>query len=827
MPERELAARREDQARVGQAWFGIDGDVVGLVRLHAEAHAAADPARRGVVLADERELIHARAFVDGEERVEVVARFGRGDLDPERAVGRGRVLVPHARRAGVAGVGGLARLLRRVTVRRGENRVGPLKSDRAAEEVVGRPLLELPAQPGGTAHAGRAVQRDLVPLVGEHGEADGARRAVLVGGDGRERAHGRAGVDGEQSVEAAAGGGELDDAARRRRPRVPERAAARVAGVGGLARLLRRILARARDLAGRRGARDGGRVREAVVGGGEAELPGERVAAARPARPVDGDLVAHARGHGEVDGARLAVGVGGDGRQRADGRAGVGRDQRVEGGARRGELGAAARRGRPREPDGLAARVAGVGGLARLLRRAAAVAREVAGVVRERGRLGEAVVDGRRGRRRRRRGADLRRGVGREVFGDDDVVEGPVLELVLGGVRGDDGGEVGDALLRGDAQVVERAAEPDVERRRRRLLEQRDHVAARRELPVAADGRLQLVHDGGARLQVDREEARLVLRRDVLDGEGAVARVGPPAPRDAAEGVVGVSRRRLRQQLRVVSLRARRRVEEEQLVRGDGVVVDDARVEEVLGVGAEVHDGVGVVVRELVEREGLLPGGHVHLVEPHVVHADALEPKHEALVVLAEAEPDVAGAGHFGREDRGAAADLLDGDLDGRLLRVAADDLLADDVGLERRSGGAIGVHGRKHALLRVLVVADLRAAAVHARRGERRGAGPAAEGVDEDGREGREREDRQQGKRHAEDAKASPRRNHLFVMTPMMFAEHVCCATAARASKSAPRGLLPPLDLSARSPHTLSSLVAGPGSTRRVHKLRARLQNA
>ena len=71
-------------------------------------------------------------------------------------------------------------------------------------------------------------------------------------------------------------------------------------------------------------------------------------------------------------------------------------------------------------------------------------------------------------------------------------------------------------------------------------------------------------------------------------------------------------------------------------------------------------------------------------------------------------------------------------------------------------------------------------AAAVHARPEGRRGARAAAEGIDEHGREGRERHDRQKDERCMETARTSPTWSLLSVLTPILFAEHMCFATAA-----------------------------------------------
>ncbi|SRR5258706_9786123 len=181
-----------------------------------------------------------------------------------------------------------------------------------------------------------AVYGDLVRRPRNDREGNSTRRrstgrAVIVGPNGRQRGNARAGVGGEEGIEARAESVDGEGAARGGGPGVPDGFAAGVAAVIGLAGFLVGPDIRAGEGGG--GAGDERAVGEEIVGGGSgrAEVEVKRDGAADAAVAIDGDLVGGSGDRVESDfagggAAGGAVVVGGDRSEGGNAGAGVDRE---------------------------------------------------------------------------------------------------------------------------------------------------------------------------------------------------------------------------------------------------------------------------------------------------------------------------------------------------------------------------------------------------------------------------------------------------------------------------------------------------------------------
>ena len=368
------AALVVDRDPVRGAFFGLEPD-----------RAVRFPAAVGriVVARDFGQVAEPAAGVDGEQGVGARFQVGTG-RDRDRAVDRRRPRVPDGVAAGVAGVVRLFRLLGREHGR--ADGLGRQPGERFGVEKVVVRGRRFDAEVEFAFVPVLAVDGDHVSRVFGRVEGDfAAKGALRIGAGTVARDFGQvvefgAGVDREQRIEAplAAAGRDPYPHVFARGPGEPNRVAAGVAGVVRLFRLLgRQFVGRLRE--GGEAGTEHLRMREIVVGRAppdpQAE-PADRALRAvdrdpvrRPPYGVEGDF-AVGRPAGKAFAARAVV-VAGDFGEVAEFAAGVDREQGVEGtgGGASGDSRRFARRGRPFEPDRMAAGIAGVVGLFGLLGR--------------------------------------------------------------------------------------------------------------------------------------------------------------------------------------------------------------------------------------------------------------------------------------------------------------------------------------------------------------------------------------------------------------------------------------------------------------------------
>ena len=210
----------------------IHRDLIGGPRDCTEDHLAPEVRARVIVRGHLRQCADRVSRIDGQQRIEAAARGANGGV----ARSRSSPFPPDRGGAGVARMVRLAGFLGGLHAGAGSREPAPCQRPAVGEIIVGNHRRALSAESHRARGTAMPIHRDAIGDAQDGGECDPARRLparIVVAGDEREAAHGRAGIDGQQRVEAAARSRDRRRPGDRRGPLPPDRSATRVARVVG------------------------------------------------------------------------------------------------------------------------------------------------------------------------------------------------------------------------------------------------------------------------------------------------------------------------------------------------------------------------------------------------------------------------------------------------------------------------------------------------------------------------------------------------------------------------------------------------------------------